>query len=142
MSVTGPPRPPSRTPRERGAWFWRGLTAAGLLLSADIHLVLYLEGYADIRVVGPLFLLNAVAGLVLGVFVLVWQHWLPLLGAVAFGALTLAAFYVSTTAGFFGVNETLGGTQQVLAAVAEWVAVVGGTLALVVERRRSRAPSP
>ncbi|MBD5788072.1 hypothetical protein IF650_18095 [Cellulosimicrobium terreum] len=134
----GTPRPPDREGHALGAWALRGLTAAGLLLSADIHLVLLVEGYRDIEVVGPLFALNAAAGLVLGVLVLVWRHWLPLLGAVGFGALTLAAFYLSTTVGFFGVNETVGGTQQVLAAASEWVAVVAGTLALVVERRRSR----
>ena len=143
MSVTaGPPTPPVREGRALGAWVLRGLTAAGLLLSADVHLVLFVEGYRDIDVVGPLFALNAVAGLVLGLLVLVWRHWLPLLGAVGFGALTLAAFYLSTTVGFFGVNETVGGTQQVLAAVSEWVVVVAGTLALVVERRRSRAARP
>ena len=135
----GPPVPPARQGRALGAWVLRGLTAAGLLLSADVHLVLFLEGYRDIDVVGALFALNAVAGLVLALLVLVWRHWLPLLGAVGFGVLTLVAFYLSTTVGFFGVNETVGGTQQVLAAVAEWVAVVAGTLALVVERRRSRA---
>ncbi|MFD4992751.1 hypothetical protein ACFWH7_10880 [Cellulosimicrobium cellulans] len=138
-ATTGPPTPPVREGRALGAWVLRGLTAAGLLLSADVHLVLFVEGYRDIGVVGPLFALNAVAGLVLGLLVLVWRHWLPLLGAVGFGALTLAAFYLSTTVGFFGVNETVGGTQQVLAAVSEWVVVVAGTLALVVERRRSRA---
>lgn len=135
----GPPVPPARQGRALGAWVLRGLTAAGLLLSADVHLVLFLEGYRDIDVVGALFALNAAAGLVLALLVLVWRHWLPLLGAVGFGVLTLVAFYLSTTVGFFGVNETVGGTQQVLAAVAEWVAVVAGTLALVVERRRSRA---
>lgn len=114
----------------------RAVTAAGLLLSADIHLVLYVEGYQVIDVVGPLFLLNAVAGFVLGVAVLVWRHWLPLLAALGFGVATLAAFYLSTTVGFFGVNETIGGTQQVLAAVSEWVVVVGALAALLVERRR------
>ncbi|MCB7137804.1 hypothetical protein [Cellulosimicrobium marinum] len=140
--TSSPPGPPPPGPRSRGAWTLRGLTAAGLLLSADVHLVLYAEGYDDIEVVGPLFLLNAVAGLALGILVLVWRHWLPVLGAIGFGALTLAAFYLSTTVGFFGVNESVGGTQQVLAAVSEWVAVVGGTLVLLVERRRSRAGAP
>jgi hypothetical protein len=143
MTVTGgPPTPPAREGRALGAWVLRGLTAAGLLLSADIHLVLFVEGYRDIEVVGALFALNAVAGFVLGLLVLVWRHWLPLLGAIGFGALTLVAFYLSTTVGFFGVNETVGGTQQVLAAVSEWVAVVAGALALLVERRRARAGAP
>jgi hypothetical protein len=142
MTTFRPPGPPPRPERARGAWVLRGLTAAGLLLSADVHLVLYLEGYRDIVVVGPLFLLNAVSGLALGLLVLMWRHWLPLLAAVGFGALTLAAFYVSTTVGFFGVRETVAGTQQVLAAASEWVVVVAGTLALVLERRRSRPAAP
>lgn len=138
MTTFRPPVPPPRSERAQGAWVLRGLTAAGLLLSADVHLVLYLEGYRDIVVVGPLFLLNAASGLALGLLVLTWRHWLPLLGAIGFGALSLVSFYVSATVGFFGVHETLGGTQQVLAQASEWVVVVAGTLALVLERRRSR----
>lgn len=126
----------------KGAIVLRALTAAGVLLSADIHLVLYVDGYDTIAVVGPLFLLNAIAGFVIGVLVLAWRHWLPLLAALGFGASTLAAFYLSTTVGFFGVNETLGGTQQVLAAAAEWVAVVGALGALLVERRQARSARP
>jgi hypothetical protein len=135
--MSGSTAPPEAGPRRPVlATTLRALTAAGVLLSADIHLVLYIEGYDQIDVVGPMFLLNAVAGFVIGVLVLAWRHWLPLLAALGFGAATLLAFYLSTTVGFFGVNETLGGTQQVLAAVSEWVAVVGAAAALVVERRR------
>ena len=133
--------PPTPPPLPRGAWLLRGVTAAGLLLSADVHLFLYVQGYRDIEVVGPLFLLNAVAGFALGLLVLVWRHWLPLLGAVGFSVATLGAFYLSTTVGFFAVEETLGGVQQVTAAVSEWVALVGVLLALVVERRRSSGRS-
>ena len=129
--------PPTPPPLPRGAWLLRGVTAAGLLLSADVHLFLYVQGFQDIAVVGPLFLLNAVAGFALGLVVLVWRHWLPLLGAIGFSVATLGAFYLSATVGFFAVEETLGGVQQVTAAVAEWVALVGASLALVVERRRA-----
>lgn len=120
----------------RAATVLRALTAAGVLMSADIHLVLFFEGYDTIPVIGPLFLLNAVAGLAIALALLLWRHWLPLLGAIGFGAATLLSFYLSTTVGLFGVNETLGGTQQVLAAVSEWVALVCGAAALVIERRR------
>ena len=140
MTTLGPPGPPPRPEHAQGAWVLRGLTAAGLLLSADVHLVLYLEGYRDIVVVGPLFLLNAVSGIALGLLVLTWRHWLPLLGAIGFGALTLAAFYVSTTVGFFGVRETVGGTQQVLAAASEWVVVVTGARGTAVAPAPGRAP--
>ncbi len=114
----------------------RGLAAAGVLLSADVHLVLYFDGFSGISLVGPAFLLNAIGGLVIALALLLWRHVLPLLGAIAFGISTLAAFYISATVGLFGVHETFGGNQQVLAEVAEWVAIAGAVLALMAERRK------
>lgn len=115
----------------------RGLAAAGVLLSADVHLVLYFQGFSDIRVVGPAFMLNAVGGIVIGAAVLLWRHWLPLLAALGFGIANVAAFYLSATVGLFGVHETFGGNQQVLAEVAEWVAIIAAGTALTLERRRA-----
>lgn len=115
----------------------RAVAAAGVLLSADVHLVLYFEGFGDISVVGPAFLLNGVGGLAIGLAVLVWRSWLPLLAAIGFGIATLVAFYLSATIGFFGVHETWGGNQQIVAEVAEWAAVVGAAAAGVLERRKS-----
>ena len=109
----------------------RGVAAAGVLLSADVHLVLYFDGFKDIKVIGPAFLLNAIGGIVIGVAVLVWRHWLPLVAAIAFGISTLTAFYISATVGLFGVHETLTGNQVVLAEIAEWVAIAGAGTALV-----------
>ncbi len=114
----------------------RGVAAAGVLLSADVHLVLYFDGFGDIEVIGPAFMLNAIGGIVIGIAVLVWRHWLPLWAAVGFGVSTLAAFYISATVGLFGVHETLGGNQVVLAEIAEWVAIAGAVTALLAERKR------
>lgn len=105
---------------------WRLLTAASVLVSAVVHLQLWLEGFRAIPVIGPAFLLNAVGGGAIAVAVLAWRHWLPLAAAVAFGAGTLAAFLVSTTVGLFGVQERLLGGPQVLAAVSEVTAIVFG----------------
>ena len=108
----------------------RGAAALGVLVSALVHLWLWLHGWDSISVIGPLFLLNAVAGVVITVAVLVWRHWLPLLAAVGFGAATLGAFVISATVGLFGVNETWTGTSQTLGWVSELLAVVAGALAL------------
>ena len=113
----------------------RGVVAASVLLSADIHLVLYAEGFSDIPVIGPLFLVNVVAGLAIGVVMLVWRHWLPVLAAVGFGAATFGAFVMSRTVGLFGIREMLWDVQGVLAAVAEVVAVVGGVALLLAAAR-------
>ena len=44
----------------------RMLAAVGVLVSAAVHLWLWFDGYRDIEVIGPAFLLNAVAGTVIG----------------------------------------------------------------------------
>jgi hypothetical protein len=108
----------------------RILTAAGVLVSGVVHLWLWLDGFRDIEVIGPLFMLNAVAGVVIAVLVVAWRHWLPLLAAVGFGASTLGAFLISAAVGLFGVRETFWGSAQVLAGLAELVAIGCGLAAL------------
>ena len=127
------PWPAGAGHRERWSGTLRGLTAAGVLLSAVVHLELWAVGMGSVPVIGPAFLLNAVGGLVIAVAVLVWRHWLPLLAAVGFGVATLVAFVVSVTVGLFGVQEAATGTSQTLAAVAEVACVVFALAVLVVE---------
>lgn len=116
----------------------RIVTFAGVLLSAVIHFVLYFDGMSAYSIVGPLFLLNAVGGLGIAVAVLVWRHWLPPLGAVGFGALTLAAFLVARTVGLLGVRETTWYLTEVLAMIGDIVALVSGLVLLVRAGRRRR----
>jgi hypothetical protein len=108
----------------------RGLAATGVLLSAVVHLDLWdLQGFRDIPTIGPLFMLNFIGGVLIGVVMLVWRHWLPMLAAAGFGASTVAAFWISVVHGLFGLKETATGSSQVLAEVSEYVAVVFGLLA-------------
>lgn len=113
----------------------RVLIAICVVVSAVVHLYLWQDGMKSLSVVGPAFLLNGIGGLVLGVLVLVWRHWLPLLGAVGFGVATLTAFIISTTpSGFFEVHERWVGVPVWLSAISEIGAIVLGIAALVVER--------
>ncbi len=107
----------------------RGIAAAGVLLSAVVHLDLWEQGFRDIRTIGPLFVLNVVAGLVIGVGVLVWRNWVPALAAVGFGAATVVAFWISVVHGLFGVKEVATGMPEVLAEAADYAAVFFGLLA-------------
>ncbi|MBN9326881.1 MAG: hypothetical protein J0I87_08220 [Cellulomonas sp.] len=110
-----------------------------MLLSAVVHLELWFSGFRQFTVVGPAFLLNAVGGLVIGVLLLVWRHWLPLLGALGFGVATFGAFLVSTTAGgLFGVHEQWTGVPIWTSAITETAAIVLAVGTLVVERRSRR----
>lgn len=142
MSIMGttsspvPPAPRGTHPRPPVSRVWRWVAAVAVLVSAAVHVLLYLDGYDTVAVVGPLFLLNAVGGAVLAVLLVVWRHWLPLVGAIGFGALTLLAFVLSTTVGFYGVSETFAGTEEIAAAAAEVVAVVAATVALLRENLR------
>ena|GEM_PF-1045693 len=123
----------------------RGLTAAGVITSAVVHLDLYGAGFSGIPVIGPLFLLNAIAGLALGITVLVWRHWIPALLCAGFGALTVAAYWWSVLFGLFGVREVTGGWSVILAEIAEYLAVACGlavTGLLLAHRRSARPPVP
>lgn len=113
----------------------RILVAAGVLISAVVHLKLWIDGFRDIAVIGPSFMLNAVAGAVITVLVLAWRHWLPLFLGVGFGASTLGAFVLSATVGLFGVHERWTGGAVLTAAVAEAVAVLAGLAAWWHESR-------
>ena len=64
----------------------RVVTAIAALVSAAVHLILWFDGYRDVDVIGPAFLVNAVAGTVIAVLLLRWRHWLPAFLTVGFGA--------------------------------------------------------
>lgn len=111
----------------------RLLAAAAVLVSAAVHLYLWFDGMRSVDVVGPAFLLNAVAGAVIALLLLVWRHWVPPLLALGFGLSTLAAFVTAATVGLFGVQEGWTGWAVWTAAVAEIVAIVAGAAILLRE---------
>ncbi|PXY19201.1 hypothetical protein [Prauserella muralis] len=119
-------------------WLLRVLVAAGLLGSAWVHWVVWLDWARNTDVVGPLFLVNVVAGVVIALAVLAWRHWLPALAAVGFGVATLLAYVLSLTVGFFGVQEQFA-TQEELWGVVTEAACVGFGLALMAVNRTSPA---
>ena len=121
----------------------RGLVAAGVMLSAVVHLDLWVGGMRTLDIIGPAFLVNAAAGILIGLAVLIFSRPEPLLLAGGFGLATLGAFVVSTLpSGLFGVHESWTSAPAVLAAVAEVGAVLLAAAALVVERRAAPAGRP
>jgi hypothetical protein len=111
----------------------RVVAAAAVFVSAVVHASLYFTGYNDVAVIGPAFLLNAVAGVVIAILLLRWMNWVPLLLTVGFGAATLGAFILSVTVGLFGFQEAAGGVSQWIAALSEVVAIVAGVAAARAE---------
>ena len=122
-------------------WALRVLGAVLLAGMGWIHLHLWLDGYRTIDVIGPAFVLNAIAGFGLAVLLLVTPRpllpWVAALGALtALG--TLGGLLFATTVGLFGFEET---TAASLWWESFWVevaaAVVLGALAGLAARRRS-----
>jgi hypothetical protein len=117
-------------------WLIRVLVAAGLLGSAWVHYDLWRTGFRDISVVGPLFLVNAVAGAVIAVVILVWRHWLPALAAIGFGAATLGAYVLSVTVGFFNVREQFTSRAEIWGAITEAACILFGLVLLLMRPAR------
>jgi len=122
----------------------RWVLALSVLVSAAVHLWLWFDGYRDIELIGPLFLLNGIAGVVIAVAVVAWRHWLPVLAATGFGAATLLAFLLSATVGLGPVQQQVLGPWEIVAGVAELVAVVIGLwlLARMLAPMRQRSERP
>ena len=98
-------------------------TGAGFLVwSAVIHLILWSEGYKDVKVIGPLFLVQAIVGIVLALAI-VALRWLALLAAGAVtGVATAAGLLLSAHVGLFGFKETLKVDYATLSLAVEFTA--------------------
>jgi hypothetical protein len=120
----------------------RMLAAAGVLVSAAVHLYLWFHVFRHTDVVGPAFMVNAIGGAIIAVLLVTWRHWIPLVLAVGFGVATLGAFIIAATVGLYGVHEHWTGWEVWTAAVAEIVAILAaGTLLLRENSLRSRNPT-
>jgi len=113
--------------------------AAAVLVSAAVHLYLWVDGFRTMSVIGPAFLLNAVGGAVIAVLLVTWRSWVPALLTAGFGVSTLGAFILSATVGLFGLHERWVGWPVWTAAVSEVVAIVVGSLLLVRDLPASSA---
>jgi hypothetical protein len=110
----------------------RHVAAAAVLASVAIHGWLWLDGMRDVHVIGPAFLVNVAAGVVIATLLVRWRHWLPAVLASCFGLATLGAFTLASTVGLFGTHEKWQGFYVFGAATSELVAIIIG-LALVLE---------
>ena len=119
----------------------RYVAAVAVLVSVSIHLVLWFQGMRSVHVIGPLFLLNVVGGIVIVALLLRWPH--PGAGVLAacFGAATLGAFTMASTIGLFGDHPAWEGFSVFAAALSELVAIVAG-LAILLEDNDDPVPTP
>ena len=115
----------------------RWVAAAGTAVSALVHGYLYLDGWSAVPVTGPLFLVNAITGVLIAAALVVSAHPLWRLLAVGFNASSLTALLIShTELGFFGTREMFWDAWQLTALGSEAVALVAATWALLAWWRR------
>src|ERR1700722_14851253 len=117
-----------------------GIGAGFLVWSGVIHLLLWSDGYKDISVIGPLFLVQGIATIVLAVVIVAFR-WLARLaaGAVA-GVAPAVGLLLSVNVGLFGYTESLAVPYATLSLAVEFTAafvllVATGLLALGAHAR-------
>jgi len=115
----------------------RVIGAAAAVVSALVHLYLWIDGVKDQGTVGALFVVNVVAGLAIAVMLVRWRHWAPLFLLAGFGATTLGAFLIAVNGSLFGIHTGWSWYAWV-AAASEVVAVVCGAYGLLHEGHLAR----
>jgi hypothetical protein len=143
-------RKPSALQSRIARWTVLALTGTGagfLVWSAVIHLMLWSDGYKDISVIGPLFIIQGIACIVLAVAIVAFR-WLALVaaGAVA-GVATAVGLLLTASVGLFGYVESLTVPYAVLSLAVEFTAafvllVAACVLALAAPVRAAGRPSP
>ena len=121
-------------------WVMRILSAIILLAIGGIHLYLVFNGVGG--VLGVLFVLQAIAGLVLAIGMLFLHGRLLSLATVLsllFAIASLAALLLALTIGFFGITETWDFTLVIPTVVVESIGIVVLAIATLVVVRSQRA---
>lgn len=136
---------PSIADRRSGTgttWVLRIAGAALLAAMAWIHLELWTDGYRDIDVIGPAFLLDVIAGAGLAVLLLVTPRapvpWVAIAGALT-AAGTLTGLLLATNVGLFGFTESTAARLWWESFWVELAAVVVLAALAVLARGRRRA---
>ena len=105
-----------------------------------MHLYLWVHVYREVRVIGPLFVLNGVAALLIAVALLWKPEGITVLLGLALSAGTFGAFVLAVTVGLFGFIAGWD-VNAVLAAVAEIGAIlVLGSWWIITRRKRGAPP--
>jgi len=121
----------------------RALRFAGasfILVNGGVHIYLWAHSYRDVRVIGPLFVVNALAALLIAAALLWRPEGITALLGLALSAGTFGAFMLTVTVGLFGFG-TGWDLEAVVAAVAEVGAILLLGLWWVITTRKRGAPA-
>jgi stage V sporulation protein SpoVS len=131
---------PSRPDALGGALL--AVAAVGVLVAGLQHARLFHRGYAEVEVVGALFLLNAIGSTAVVLALLARRAWVFVLGVLAICVPSLASIAIShSPTGFFGFREGGYDADAVVIVVAEVAAVVFALLGALAARDRLQEPA-
>ena len=83
--------------------------AATIVVSAVVHLYLWgkEDGYRAVPTIGPLFLLQGIAGCLLGPVMLIFRRVITDAAGAVYMAMSVGALYLTINGGLFGFEDTL-----------------------------------
>lgn len=130
-----PPPSPQVTPRRTGghgrsarpgrvvsALCWAGSLL--LVASSVIHFHLWSTGYRHIPTIGPLFLVQTVAGIVVAILVATTRRWLTAFAGALFAIGTIVGLVVSVKIGLFGFRDSFSAPYAHTSLLVEGAAAV------------------
>jgi hypothetical protein len=126
----------------RRAGITLGIVIGSALLAASsgMHLELWSMGYRTIPTIGPLFLVQALAGALLAVLLLISRRLLMVVAAAGFMIATIVGLLLSIYVGLFGFMDNLAAPYAGLSLVVESVgAVVLAVVGTVLVRGHGRS---
>jgi len=119
--------------------------AATIVASAVVHLYLWgkEDGYRAVPTVGPLFLLQGIAGCLLGPAMIIFRRVITDAVGAVYMAMSLGALYLSINGGIFGFDETLNAPWVKFSLVDEIVGLAAclAAAAITVAKASSRTIS-
>jgi hypothetical protein len=118
--------------------------AAMLIWSAWIHLKLWADGYKDIHTIGPLFLAQGIACILLAIPLVIWRGLALQLVSAGTLIATAAGLLLSANYGLFGLHESLKVPYTVLSLYVEFgggAVLLGGAAILALASPAIKAQS-
>lgn len=131
LGLTGPAQLAS--PLSRRAVTLLAVAGAALLVwSAVIHLQLWSDGYRDISVIGPLFLIQGLASIAVALLLVVFRRLVLLAAGAILLAATAVGLLLSAGIGLFGYTESLAVPYAETSLVVEFTGAAVLVVAAVI----------
>lgn len=112
-----------------------GLAAVAVGVAGYLHGRLFHEGYAQVKVIGPLFLLNELSSGVVIALLLLRRPWLFAMGALGISGGAVVSIVISHTTSLFGFAEHRYDGRATAIVISECVAVLLVLVALALASR-------